>query len=288
MYGTYTARKTALAPDDIAGIQSIYSSNGPRAPDAYNSNGASNGGLSTAASITSLINTTTLTGLVPNLDITTAGQQEYFAFAAPAGAGSTMQLDVQSSGLSLLAPNVTVYGSNGTTVLASASGAGQYGTTLTVSVPNVTPGEVFYVMAQGANTTQMGTGRYAVGLSFNGSAPPTEPSPIVAYADGNPEHSGGGQAYYSGTSGQGQDGPIITGISPDDGTSGSDGITNVPRIVLNGMAPAGDTVAVACDGRAIGTAVAQANGTWTYDDRSIALTDGHHLFTVRGTAPPAT
>ena len=72
-------------------------------------NGASNGTLSTAASINSQINTSSLTALVPNLDITTAGQSEYFSFTAPAGTGSTLELDVQSSGLSLLAPKVTVY-----------------------------------------------------------------------------------------------------------------------------------------------------------------------------------
>ena len=179
-YGTYTGKKTGLASDDIAGIRSIYSANGPRTADAYNTNGASNGTVSTAATINSLISTSSLTALVPNLDISTAGQLEYFTFTAPAGTGSTLELDVQSSGLSLLAPKVTVYGSNGSTVLATANGAGQYGTTLTVSISSVTAGEQFYVEVQGADTTQMGTGRYALGLSFKGTTPPAEASPIVA------------------------------------------------------------------------------------------------------------
>ena len=178
---TYTGKKTGLASDDIAGIQSIYSANGPRTADAYNTNGASNGTLSTAASINSLISTSSLTALVPNLDISTAGQSEYFSFTAPSGTGSTLELDVQSSGLSLLAPKVTVYGSNGSTVLASANGEGEYGTTLTVSVSSVTAGEKFYVEVQGADTTQMGTGRYALGLNFNGTDP----------ADGGVAHRGG-------------------------------------------------------------------------------------------------
>jgi hypothetical protein len=193
MYGTYVGRKLGLASDDIAGIRSLYSDNAARTPDDYNRN-ASNGTLSTAASINSLINTSTLTGLVQNLDITTAGQLEYFSFTAPSGSGNTLELDAQSSGLSLLSPELTVYASNGTTVLASANGEGQYGTTLTVSIPGVTPGEQFYVMAQGADTTQMGTGRYALGLNFNGTTPPTEASPIVAEPNGNPEHAGGGEA----------------------------------------------------------------------------------------------
>jgi hypothetical protein len=160
-YPTYTGKKTGLAGDDIAGIRSIYSANGARTPDAYNSNGSSNGTLGTATPIS----TSGLTALVSNADITTAGQLEFFSFTAPAGTGSTLELDLESSGLSLLAPKLTVYGSNGTTVLASANGAGQYGTTLAVTVSNVTAGEKFYVEAQGADTTQMGTGRYALGLS---------------------------------------------------------------------------------------------------------------------------
>ena len=70
-YGTYTGTMKGLASDDIAGIRSIYSGNAPRTGDAYNTNGASNNTLSTAASINSQINTSSLTGLVPNLDITT-------------------------------------------------------------------------------------------------------------------------------------------------------------------------------------------------------------------------
>jgi Matrixin len=193
MYGTYTGEKRSLATDDIEGIQSLYS--GARTPDAYNSHGASNATVSTAASINSLINYSTLTALVPNLDISTAGQKEWFSFTAPSGSAGTMELSAQSSGLSLLAPEVTVYSSNGTTVLATATGEGQYtGSTLTVSVPSVVAGNTYYVMVQGADTTQMGTGNYALGVNFTGGTPPTEASPVVAVPNGNPQHAGGGEA----------------------------------------------------------------------------------------------
>ena len=76
MYATYTGTKKGLASDDIVGIRSLYSANGARADDVYDS-GRPTATLGTAASITSLINTSTLTALVPNLDITTAGQTDY-------------------------------------------------------------------------------------------------------------------------------------------------------------------------------------------------------------------
>jgi hypothetical protein len=285
MYGTYTGRKTALASDDIAGIQSIYSSNGPRTADAYNTGGASNGTLSTAASITSAISTSSLTAIVPNLDISSAGQSEYFTFTAPSGTGSTLELDMQSSGLSLLSPKLTVYASNGSTVLATANGEGEYGATLTVSVPNVTAGEKFYVLAQGADTTQMGTGNYALGLSFRGTTPPTEASPIVAEPDGSPEHTGGGQADNSGSFEYGIASPVISGITPDNGVSDQDGITNVANISLFGKAPSNDIITIYCDGNVIGTSQALIADTWTYNNTATTLSDGIYFFTAIATDP---
>ena len=286
MYSTYTGRKTGLASDDIAGIQSIYSANGPRSADVYNTGGASNGTLSTASSLNSLINTSNLTALVPNLDISTAGQSEYFSFTAPSGSGSTLEVDMQSSGLSLLSPKVTVYASNGTTVLGTASGAGLYGTTLTLNISGVTPGQQYYVLAQGAATTAMGTGDYALGLNFKGAAPPLEPSPIVAVPNGNPLHSGGGQANNSGSIGFGIGNPVILGITPDNGSSSLDGITNNPNISVYGSAPAGDTIVVYCNNVPIGSTKAQGGNTWTLND-STTLSSGTYSFTAMAVDPSA-
>ncbi len=284
-YGTYTGKKTGLASDDIAGIESIYSDNGPRSKDAFNTNGASNGTLSTAATISSQINTSSLTALVPNLDITTPGQLEYFSFTAPAGTGSTLDLDVQSSGVSLLAPELTVYGSNGSTVLASADGAGTYGTTLTVSISSVTAGEKFYVKVQGADTTQMGTGRYALGLNFKGTTPAVEASPSVAEPNGTPEHAGDGQADDSSSIGYGIGSPVIIGITPDNGVSSSDGITNSPYIALFGSAPSNDIITVLENGTEIGQTIALLSDTWTYSNMATALSDGTYNFTAMATDP---
>ncbi len=288
MYGYYTGVKFGLAPDDIAGIQSIYSNNGPRTPDAYNTNGLSNGSVTSAANITSQINTTSLTALVPNLDLNTSSQKEYFTFTAPANSGSTMDVQVQSSGLSLLSPDLTVYAADGTTELASASGLGQFGTTLTVPVSNVTPGEQFVVMVQGAYqyyNLQMNTGNYALGLSFNGTTPPTEPSPIVAIPNGNPLTGGGGEAYNTNVIEYGPANPVIHGITPDNGVSSQDGVTNNPRISVLGSAPSGDVVTVYCDGQKLGTTVAQSDGSWTYNNTADALSNGSHVFTAQATDP---
>src|SRR4029077_1256051 len=100
-----------------------------------------------------------------------------------------MQVTAQSLGLSLLSPKPTIYAADKVTVLGTASSAGQYGTNLTVTVLKVVAGQAFFVKVQGADTTAFGTGRYSLGLSFNGLAPPRQASPIIAYANGTPLHS---------------------------------------------------------------------------------------------------
>jgi Matrixin/Bacterial Ig-like domain len=282
-YGTYTGVKSGLATDDINGIRAIYSGNAARSADAYNSNGSSNGTLSTAAPLNSQLSTSTMSALVPNLNISTAGQLEYFSFAAPAGTGNTLELDVQSSGLSLLEPEVTLYASNGSTVLASATGTGESGSTLLLSVTGVTAGEQFYVKVQGATTTQMGTGRYALGMSFNGATPPTEASPVIAEPDGNPQKCSDGQADNS--FGYNIGGPAIVGITPDNGISSSDGISNDGSFSLYGTAPGGDVVTIYRDGFAVGQTVALANNTWIFNETSTQLSSGTYQFTAGAIDP---
>jgi hypothetical protein len=192
MYATYNGVKSALNCDDIAGIQSIYG--GARRPDAYNSGGASDGTFATAASLNALINTTTDTALVQNLDLNTVGQSEYFRVNAPSGTASTLTLNVQSSGLSLLSPKVTVYASDEQTVLGSACGFNQYGTTLTVTIPNVYSGEQFYIKVQGADCTAFSTGNYAMTLNFGTGGSPTVPLPNTTTPNGNSISGGGGEA----------------------------------------------------------------------------------------------
>ncbi len=285
MYPTYTGVKQGLASDDIAGIRSIYSANAPRTSDLFD---ALNSNFTAAASLTNLVDPIALTALEPNLDIATAGQSEYFSVVAPVGTNGTMQVSVQSQGLSQLAPQVTVYaaGLTGNTIVGSANGAGQDGTTLNVTIPNVTAGQLYYILVQGADTSAFGTGDYALGLSFGGQVAPTEASPIIAYANGNPISSGGGAAQESGT-GDALVGapPDFTGITPDTGSSSSDGITNANQIKISGVAPDSETITLYNNGTLMGTTVSDSNGNWTFDNTGTVLADGTYTFTATATDP---
>jgi predicted Zn-dependent protease len=192
MYATYGSTKYGLNTDDINGIRDIYSNNSPRSTDVY---GGANNSFGAAANIDSLINLSNDTVLVGNMDITTARQKAYYVAAAPCGTGCTTTISVQSSGLSLLAPKVTVYACDQVTVLGSASGAGQYGTTLTVTLTNQVPaGQVIYIKVTGADTTACGTGKYGVTMSFAGNPLPSVPLPNTQVANGTPLTGGGGIA----------------------------------------------------------------------------------------------
>ncbi len=191
MYATYGGVKSALISDDIAGIRNIYSNNNPRSADLFSS---LNNSFSNAANINSYIDPTSLTALVNTMDITTAGEKDYYTATAPSGTGSTVSISVRSQGLSLLAPKLYVYSAS-QTLLASASGYGKYGTTLTLNLTNqISAGQQFYVEVTGADSTALGTGAYALTMSFAGNPLPTVPLPNTQTANGSPLSGGGGQA----------------------------------------------------------------------------------------------
>jgi hypothetical protein len=194
MYSAYNGVKPGLSSDDVSAVRSVYSGNNPRSADAYDAGGGNNS-FAAATNVTSLIDPVLLTGLVTNQDITTTSDVDYFKVTAPAGTLGTVTVGVQSGGLSLLAPKVTVYAADQTTVLGSASGAGQYGASLTVNLLNkVSAGQVMYVKVQGADATALGTGAYALRLSFGALALPSVPLPTTQLLNGNPLSGGGGIA----------------------------------------------------------------------------------------------
>jgi hypothetical protein len=189
MYEIYNGCKSAIHSDDVNGIRAIYSSGQPRSRDAYGANTS----FAAAADVTPTINPATHTGVIPNLDITTVSDQDYFTFVAPAGSASSLTVSARSSGLSLLAPTLTVYSANPFFVLGSASGAGRYGTTLSVTVNGVTAGQRYYVRVTGADTSPFGTGAYALTVNLGTGPAPTVSRSNTRLLDGNPTTGGGGQ-----------------------------------------------------------------------------------------------
>jgi hypothetical protein len=186
MYETYTSRKTALNSDDINGIQAIYG--------GVPTDSVSNNTFCSATNLNNDITSPALTALVTGLDLTTTSDVDYYTFDAPTGTDSSFTVTVQSNGLSLLGPAVTVYASDQTTVLASGSGTTRTGNTLTYTINNVSAGQQFYIKVASADTTAFGTGAYAIALNFGSGAAPTVTGPNTQVANGNPLVTGAGDA----------------------------------------------------------------------------------------------
>ncbi len=186
MYASYNWAKSALSGDDIAGIRAIYG--GPRASDFYDAV-MSNGSFATATIITPLLDPNGA-ALINNLDVTTTTDIDFYRVVAPPGTTGTMQVQMQSSGLSLLSPLLSVYNA-GQVLLQSASGTGHYGHTLTITINNVVAGQTYYVKADGANATAFGTGSYALAVNFGPGETPTAASPDTQTPIGDPPSYGG-------------------------------------------------------------------------------------------------
>jgi predicted Zn-dependent protease len=195
MWPAYNGVKRSLTADDIAGIQAIY---GARAPDAY----AGNGSFAAATQLTPALNLTQATAQLNNLDITSTSDVHYFAFTAPTldsgllGNG-TLTVTVQSAGLSLLRPAVTVSTPGllgGYTALGSATGSGYNGSTVTVNLTGVNPLQTFYIQVSGADSTAFSTGNYALSVSVGGATVPATVLANTQILDSVNINSGGGLA----------------------------------------------------------------------------------------------
>jgi hypothetical protein len=190
MAPVYPGTRTGLTSDDTAGIESIYSGGNPRSYDTYNSGSTHNNSFANAASFT--VDSSSLTAQLTGLDITKVGMNEYFKFVAPAGS-RTLNLSIQSSGLSLLSPRVWVY-NGGENQIAHKSAASTYGATLNLTVTGITAGKTYYIKVNGSESTVLGTGAYALSLSLGSNPVPAVTLPSTLMPNGNPITSGGSTA----------------------------------------------------------------------------------------------
>jgi Matrixin len=205
MYATYEGVDSSLGADDIAGIQSIY---GARQPDLFDAV-ASNGSFATASDITSYLDPTSNVAQLPNLDISSTGDVDYYSFVAPADSASTMTMSVQSAGLSLLAPSLRVYDSNQQQI-GFKTGTGDLGATDTFTL-SVTPGSTYYIRVAGANATAFGTGAYALTVNLGSDDLPAVTVPDTTDPNGDPLNGGGGLA--NRTAGNGVSvAPVLVGL----------------------------------------------------------------------------
>jgi hypothetical protein len=191
MYATYTATKQSLTSDDTSGIRAIYGAN----PSHTTSNTTASG----AQEITSQINTAgqiTMPGLALTMPSGFGTDVDWYKVTVPASTTRTMVVQMQSSGLSDLAPSLAVYNATGQTLLGQQSST-NYGSTVSVTLCGVTAGQVYLIKATGASTGPSGDGAYGMLVNF-GSSPQSAIAPPNTTVAAKPSQGGGTSTEKSG------------------------------------------------------------------------------------------
>ncbi|MGF1581080.1 MAG: matrixin family metalloprotease [Gemmataceae bacterium] len=189
MWAYYTGTKYGLTWDDVYGGQAIYTSRSHDGFEGANGNGSSG----SASDIRSYIDGTSLTASINNLDITGVTDADWYKFQYEPGA-TQVSVKVQSHGLSMLSPNLTLYNQYGQVV---GSASGYRGTTLSVSYssPNIDEGDWFYVKVAANENNVFGAGRYGLTVDMkNDGFTPTVEIPDTQVLNGEEQSSGGGEA----------------------------------------------------------------------------------------------
>ncbi len=188
MYASYLYEKSALNADDKSGIRAITAYSGARDPDSYDG-GAGNDTFANASTVS--INSTTKWGQVASADIYLTSDVDFYKVYAPSGHNGSLVVTVQSAGLSLLHPKVYVY-DLWQNQIGYATGYGNYGTTVTVTVSSgIVAGRHYFVKVMGADSSAFGTGKYGVNFKFGTTNPSAIPLPNTTTAEGSPNVTGG-------------------------------------------------------------------------------------------------
>jgi hypothetical protein len=161
MYAQYTGA-VSLTAQDIASLQALY---GVRAPDRYEGSSGNNT-IDKATQIQTPGGYTGATPLVAYGDVTTNSDVDFYAIKPPSNYSGPITFRLQSAGISLLTPHLTVLDAKGN-VVGDAQSTCDLGDTLTVHLDQSTPGATYYLEVRGATQDVFGIGSYAVAATFD-------------------------------------------------------------------------------------------------------------------------
>ncbi len=253
MYSSYTGLKSTLHSDDTAGIRNIYSNNNARDNDGYDKP-SNNNSFANASNITGPIVRSKKWAIIDGLDITTTSDVDYYKVKIPNYADNTLTVRIQSAGLSLLAPKVTLYAGDMSTVIATSTGGSS--STLTVAKSGIVADEWYYIKVEGANATVFGTGAYGLTLDIGAASTPVIPLPNTTKTNGSPIHGGGLNPDVFGPAGSDTVAPAAPTIAV--------AIAGPKNVSLIGTAEANTVIGIYQDGTVIGSTTTDDSGNWSY------------------------
>lgn len=160
--------RTTLSAGDTTAIRVLY---GTRAADP---NEGSNGNDSIKRA-TRLDFPSSYDGETPLVGYGRLGSADVdvFAFKSPSDYAGPTTVRVQSAGLSLLAPRLTVYDERGRQV-GRVTGTAVEGDTLTFTLPQTARGRNYYARIDAAPGAETRTGRFGIGVTFDVAVRPSD------------------------------------------------------------------------------------------------------------------
>ena len=162
---------TALSTSDIAAIRALY---GTRSID-LNEGTKGNNNTKNATRIRYSQVSGGYNGATPLVnygDLGKAGDIDVFFVKPLLGYNGSMSFRLQTTGISLLSPKITITDANGV-VLATKTSLVNNGDTLNLRINNVIPDAEYFVTITSASASRVQVGRYALGVTFDGLVQPT-------------------------------------------------------------------------------------------------------------------
>lgn len=161
MFDTFN-HNLALSVSDLAAIHALY---GVRAPDS-NEGSIGNNTIKDATRIKFDSSFDGSTPLVVFGDVSTPTDVDDFYLPNLDTYSGPVSVRLQTTGISLLAPKLSITDAKGT-VLAAAEGSGVAGDTLTLTLPQVAAGAKYYLRVEAAPGATFAVGRYGLAVTFD-------------------------------------------------------------------------------------------------------------------------
>jgi len=161
MYGSYIGPRTGLSSQDIADIQSLY---GAREADAFDTTHPNN----SFATATAIGNTPSQ--LAFQADLSSASDADYYKLVSPFNPLSnllptSMNIQVKTSGLSLLVPKLSIYDSSFHPV-GSVSASNPLNGDLNLTINNVGSNATYYFKVDHESNDAFSVGTYQVKITY--------------------------------------------------------------------------------------------------------------------------
>jgi hypothetical protein len=165
MYDSFDGLRTSLTSGDVAAIQALY---GARAPDKYVA-ASPNDSLARATSLNLSNNGNGLNPFVVDANLATFADVDFYSFK-PGNNQTSLTIMVQTSGISLVTPALTVYSPSQAIMTTLVAPDPLHGD-LSVHLSNLTVGAVYYVEVSGGTGDVFSAGSYRLQIVPDGVTP---------------------------------------------------------------------------------------------------------------------